>query len=164
MGAANDVPLLVKEWRRLLAKATAGPWKSRPNSQKPYKHVQFDKDEMYTTSPIEAADSDLIVSLRNHAEEILAALESHQGGSAPTESPAATAGHAGASLNRAWAKLLVAEAQATEMIEMYRESSNKFGLGHMVAVKDTLKVAREALSAALASDSASRVAKGGGRR
>jgi len=66
---------LAPELKRLLAQAARGPWKSVRNTQRPYKHVQFGRDEMYTTSPLEAGDADLIAWMRNHAEDIIVALE-----------------------------------------------------------------------------------------
>ena len=59
------VRALLEELGALEAKATKGPWRARRNSQRPYMHVEFDRDEMYTTSPLNAADARLIVALRN---------------------------------------------------------------------------------------------------
>lgn len=54
--------------------ATAGPWRSRVNGQKPYKHVAFSahRDEMYTTSPLDAGDSDFIAHAREDVPYLLA--------------------------------------------------------------------------------------------
>ena len=52
-------------------------------------------------------------------------------------------------LNRAWAKCVVMEAQAAEMIHMYAESENKFGLGHMAGVREHIKELRDLLASTL---------------
>ena len=59
--------------RKLEAAATPGPWRSRVNDQRPYKHVAFsrEREEMYTTPPLEATDADLIAAMRNALPALL---------------------------------------------------------------------------------------------
>ena len=65
--------------RARVEKATAGPWKSRVNGQKPYKHVQFDRGPeyraLYTTSPLEAFDADFIAHAREDIPYLLALVQ-----------------------------------------------------------------------------------------
>lgn len=64
---------------KLCAEATPGPWRSRVNDQKPYKHVQFDQkskvDAMYTTSPLDATDADFIAAARTWLPKLVAVAE-----------------------------------------------------------------------------------------
>lgn len=53
----------------LSEKATEGPWRSKLN-HKPYRVVEIDRKEYYTTLELKPADADLIATYRTAAPEL----------------------------------------------------------------------------------------------
>jgi hypothetical protein len=87
MPEADRVTRLVEEWRRLLESVAKAPWVLR----EPNREEREESWDIYCSSETWPGFNDLsmmperegrlIVWMRNHAEEIIAALESQQRGS-----------------------------------------------------------------------------------
>ena len=66
--------MTLADLRALVEWMTKGPWRSRRNTQKGYRHIEFD-DTGYDTSPLKPKDATGIVALRNVAAELIACAE-----------------------------------------------------------------------------------------